>query len=94
MSEVMTKPTPRTLVLNSADTPVLLDVLGTTEQLGKPAGADEGNAKATFVKLLGVEGAREKAAALVASAQARLDSFRERADLLRQTAIFVVERRS
>ncbi len=72
----------------------LLDVLGTTEQLGKPAGADEGNAKATFVKLLGVEGAQKQAAALVKSAQRRLDSFQERADLLRQTATFVVERRS
>ena len=72
----------------------LLDVEGTTEQLGKPAGADAGNDKATFVKLLGVAGARQQAAALVAAAQQRLDSFKERADLLRQTAIFVVERRS
>ncbi len=72
----------------------LLDVEGTTEQLGKPAGADAGNDKATFVKLLGVAGARRQAETLVAAAQQRLDSFKERADLLRQTAIFVVERRS
>jgi len=72
----------------------LLDVEGTTEQLGKPAGADAGHDKATFVRLLGVAGARQQAAQLVAAAQQRLDSFGERADLLRQTAVFVVERRS
>mgnify|MGYP000495335989 FL=1 len=72
----------------------LLDVEGTTEQLGKPAGADAGLEKATFVRLLGVEGARRKAAELVEMARQRLDSFKEKADLLRRTATFVLERRS
>jgi farnesyl diphosphate synthase len=72
----------------------LLDVESTTEQLGKPAGADAQNDKATFVRHLGVEGARAKARALVASAQQRLDSFQEKADFLRWTAMFVLERRS
>jgi farnesyl diphosphate synthase len=72
----------------------LLDVESTTEQLGKPAGADAQNDKATFVRHLGVEGARAKARALVASAQQRLDSFGEKADFLRRTAMFVLERRS
>jgi len=72
----------------------LLDVESTTEQLGKPAGADAQNDKATFVRHLGVEGARAKARALVASAQQRLDSFGKKADFLRWTALFVLERRS
>ena len=72
----------------------LLDVESTTEQLGKPAGADAQNDKATFVRHLGVEGARAKARALVASAQQRLDSFGKKADFLRWTAMFVLERRS
>ncbi len=72
----------------------LLDIEGTTEQIGKPAGADAGLEKATFVRLLGVEGARSKARDLVNSARLRLDSFGEKADLLRQTATFVLERRS
>ena len=72
----------------------LLDVEGTTEELGKPAGADAGLEKATFVRLLGVEGARSKARDLVESARQRLDSFKEKADFLRWTATFVLERRS
>jgi len=72
----------------------LLDVESTTEQLGKPAGADAQNEKATFVRHLGIEGARAKARALVASAQQRLDSFKQKADFLRWTAMFVLERRS
>jgi farnesyl diphosphate synthase len=72
----------------------LLDVESTTEQLGKPAGADAQNDKATFVRHLGVEGARAKARALVGSAQQRLDSFGKKADFLRRTAMFVLERRS
>ena len=47
-----------------------------------------------FVGQLGIEKAREKAGELVASACARLDLFGEKADLLRQTAAFVVARRS
>ena len=72
----------------------LLDIESTTEQLGKPAGADAQNNKATFVRHLGTDGARAKARALVASAQQRLDSFQEKADFLRWTAMFVLERRS
>jgi farnesyl diphosphate synthase len=72
----------------------LLDVESTTEQLGKPAGADAQNDKATFVRHLGVEGARAKARALVGSAEQRLDSFGKKADFLRRTAMFVLERRS
>ncbi len=37
----------------------LLDVEGTTETLGKPAGSDMENEKATFVSLLGAEKCRE-----------------------------------
>ena len=33
----------------------ILDVTGTTEQLGKPAGSDESNHKTTYVHLLGIE---------------------------------------
>jgi len=72
----------------------LLDAQSTPEALGKPTGQDASLGKATFVGQLGVEKAREKAEALVQSACARLDLFGEKADLLRQTAAFVVSRRS
>ncbi len=72
----------------------LLDAESTPEALGKPTGQDASLGKATFVGQLGVEKAREKAAQLVQSACARLDLFGQKADLLRQTAEFVVARRS
>jgi farnesyl diphosphate synthase len=72
----------------------LLDAESTPEALGKPTGQDADLGKATFVGQLGIEKAREKAGELVASACARLDLFGEKADLLRQTAAFVVARRS
>ncbi len=72
----------------------LLDAESTPEALGKPTGQDASLGKATFVGQLGIEKAREKAEALVRSASGRLDLFGEKADLLRQTAAFVVSRRS
>lgn len=36
----------------------ILDVVGTTAQLGKPQGSDVANAKSTYVSLLGIEGAK------------------------------------
>ena len=72
----------------------LLDAESTPEALGKPTGQDASLGKATFVGQLGVQQARENAQSLVQSACARLDLFGEKADLLRQTAAFVVTRRS
>ena len=72
----------------------LLDAESTPEALGKPTGQDASLGKATFVGQLGVDKAREKAAVLVHSACSRLDLFGQKADLLRQTAEFVVARRS
>jgi farnesyl diphosphate synthase len=72
----------------------ILDAESTPEALGKPTGQDASLGKATFVGQLGIGAAREKADALVQSACARLDLFGEKADLLKQTAAFVVARRS
>ena len=72
----------------------LLDAQGTEEELGKPAGQDKAADKATFVAVLGVDGARRKADEIAAAAAARLDMFGRGADPLRAIARFVVERRS
>jgi farnesyl diphosphate synthase len=72
----------------------LLDASSTPEELGKPTGQDEAMQKATFVGLLGLDGAREKAQELVTEACSWLDNFAEKADLLRDTARFIVERRT
>ncbi len=72
----------------------LLDAESSPEVLGKPTGQDEALGKATFVALLGMEGARQEAARLATRAASRLDIFGEKADLLCATARFVVNRRS
>src|ERR1700722_6176733 len=72
----------------------LLDAEGTAEETGKSVGRDAEAGKATFVSILGLEGARKQARALVAQAGSHLDPFGDKADLLRKAADFVVERRS
>src|SRR5205823_478928 len=72
----------------------LLDVEGSSAETGKPVGADAAAGKATFVSILGIDRARAQAELLVNQAVAHLDLFEERAELLRQVARFVVNRRS
>jgi farnesyl diphosphate synthase len=72
----------------------LLDVEGSAAETGKPVGADAAAGKATFVSILGAGRAREQARLLVGQAIAHLDLFEERAELLRQIARFVVNRRT
>ncbi len=68
----------------------LLDVLGTPEVTGKDSHQDAG--KVTFVKLLGIEGARTLAAELIEFAVASLAPLGRRAEVLRQLAAFVRDR--
>jgi farnesyl diphosphate synthase len=72
----------------------LLDATATAEQTGKRTGKDEGAGKATLVSLLGIERARLQAERLAAQARDHLDSFGERADLLRELAAYTVQRKS
>jgi farnesyl diphosphate synthase len=72
----------------------LLDVEGTAEETGKPVGSDAAAGKATFVSILGLDRARAQADLLVRQAIAHLDLFEEKAELLRQAARFVVDRRA
>jgi farnesyl diphosphate synthase len=72
----------------------LLDVEGSAAETGKPVGADAAAGKATFVSILGVDRARAQAELLVGQAVAHLELFEDRAELLRQVARFVVNRRT
>ncbi len=72
----------------------LLDAEGEEAVLGKSVGKDAAAGKATFVSVLGVEKARAQAEMLAAQAVQHLNLFEEKADLLRDVARFVVERRA
>lgn len=70
----------------------ILDVEGSTEQVGKRTHKDDGRGKATYPALIGLERAREFARALERRALAALAGFDRRAEPLRAIASFVVER--
>ncbi|HDR29726.1 polyprenyl synthetase family protein [Rhodovulum sp.] len=70
----------------------ILDVEGDVEKTGKRVQKDADAGKATFVSLLGLDGARARARDLVDEACAALDPFGPRADVLRETARFVIAR--
>ena len=62
-------------------------------EIGKDVGSDVNHGKATYPALLGIEAARRKAHALVDEAVTSLHLFDTRADMLREIAYYIVERR-
>ena len=70
----------------------ILDVEGDAELVGKAVGKDENLGKATFVSILGLEAAREKAAQLGVRAKGHLEPFGKDAQTLRDTVDFVLHR--
>ena len=70
----------------------LLDVQSNAEQLGKPAGRDAEQNKASLVSLLGLEEAKQISAQLVVEAQDALRPYGDAADALHAIANFTVKR--
>ena len=70
----------------------VLDVEGDAALAGKRLGKDAEAGKATFVSLLGLDGAKQRAAELVDEAKAALEPYGNKADNLRQAAQFVITR--
>jgi farnesyl diphosphate synthase len=72
----------------------ILDVTGDAAVAGKRLGKDVAAGKATFVSLLGLDGARQRARALVAEAEAALAPYGAAAENLIAAARFVIARDS
>ena len=72
----------------------ILDVEASTEQLGKSAGKDAAQAKATYPALLGLDGAKALLAELAERMPQHLSGFGERAEALNALAAFAVARRN
>lgn len=72
----------------------ILDVEGTTEDLGKPVGSDEKNHKSTYVSLYGLEAAKALAEKTVAEALECLEMFGENAEALREITRLMCSRKN
>ncbi len=72
----------------------ILDVEGDAATVGKATGKDADAGKATFVSLLGLSGAKSRAATLVESACDALSIYGDDAETLREAARFVVARKN
>lgn len=71
----------------------VLDIEGDASLLGKNSGADIALDKPTYPALLGLDGAKSKAQALINEAQAALNVLPGSTDILHQLADYVIERR-
>jgi geranylgeranyl diphosphate synthase type II len=71
----------------------ILDVLGTSAELGKPAGSDQVRDKATYPSINGMAASRSRQSELYSDAIAALDIFDDRAEPLREIARLIIERK-
>ncbi len=72
----------------------ILDIEGTTEEIGKDAGSDLERGKATYPAVIGIAESRRRAADLVDVALDALSIFDGKADPLREIAKYIVQRKS
>ncbi len=72
----------------------VLDIESDTETLGKPQGSDLERNKSTYPNLLGLTGAKQAARDMLDQALEHLSGFDEKADMLRQIALYIVNRNS
>lgn len=72
----------------------ILDVIGESEKIGKTAGSDQALDKSTYPKLLGLDGAKQKAEQLHQTALDSLGKLPFDTTALQQLASFIVKRES
>jgi len=72
----------------------ILDVEGNEAETGKRLNKDAKAGKATFVSLLGLNGAKQRASELVMQAENALSVYGDRAEALKEAARFAIARKS
>jgi len=72
----------------------ILDIEGTTEEIGKDAGSDQARGKATYPAVMGLAAAKEEAQSMMDEALRALEMFGAEADPLREIARYIVQRRN
>jgi geranylgeranyl diphosphate synthase type II len=72
----------------------ILDIEGTTEEIGKDSGSDQARGKATYPAVIGLSAAKEAAYGMMAEALKALEIFGAEADPLREIARYIVQRKN
>ncbi len=72
----------------------ILDIEGTTEEIGKDAGSDQARGKATYPAVMGLAAAKEEAQCMMDEALGALEIFGAEADPLREIARYIVQRKN
>ena len=70
----------------------ILDIVSTTEELGKDAGSDVENGKATYPSIVGLEKSRERARELYEESIKALDGLTCDTSILRSIAAYIITR--
>ncbi|ABL00011.1 polyprenyl synthetase family protein [Pelobacter propionicus] len=71
----------------------ILDIEGTTEEIGKDAGSDQARGKATYPAVMGLAAAKQEATTMMDEAFKALEIFGSEADPLREIARYIVTRK-
>lgn len=71
----------------------VIDIISSTEELGKPQGSDCDSNKSTYPKLLGLDGAKATAESLIQDALSALTKLPYNSQLIAEFARFIIERR-
>lgn len=72
----------------------ILDIVSTTDELGKPIGSDEENNKSTYVSILGIEQGRRDIKVLTEKALGLLEVFGDNTESLKELALSLVNRQN
>lgn len=72
----------------------ILDIEGTTEEIGKDSGSDQARGKATYPAVIGLAAAKEAALGMMDEAMRALKIFGIEADPLREIARYIVQRKN